>query len=180
MRLLKRTIIQPSQARVIPIGILQSRPFRGVTLEFAIHATSPSGDQELLVSLPATHRPHWSSDASPTFYIKSAYLYSGFTPTAFLVKPPLESCSTPQASVVALRRISSPLIRTKPLTCPFQSDGAGVDILYLPFWRDALPRQGRSWTIIPSGGTSWVCRLTCSSFTRLTFTIGFRLARSEH
>ena len=43
-----------------------------------------------------------------------------------------------------------------PLTCPFPLDGAGVDILDLPFWRDTLPRQGRSWTIIPSGRTSWV------------------------
>ena len=107
------------------------------------------------MSLPVTHLPHWSSDTSPAFHIKSAYLYSGFTPTAFLVKPPLELPSTPQAPVVALRMISPPLIRSL-LTCLFPLDGAGVDILDLPFWRDTLPRQGQSWTIIPSGRTSWV------------------------
>ncbi|KAF9651433.1 hypothetical protein BDM02DRAFT_3091108 [Thelephora ganbajun] len=136
LRLLRCTVIQSSQARVVPIKILQSRPFRGAILEFTIRATSSSGDEGLPVSLPFTHLPHWSSNASPTLCIKSTYLYSGFTPTAFLIKPPLESHSTPQAPVVALH-------------------GAGVDILDLPFWKDALPRQGRSWTIIPSGRTSW-------------------------
>ena len=111
------------------------------------------------MSLPVTHLPHWSSDDSPGFYVKSVYLYSGFTPTAFLVKPPLELRGTPQAPVVALRNVSLSSINTKPLTRPFLLDGAGVDIVDLPFWRDALPRQGRSWTIIPSGKTSWVCAL---------------------
>ena len=106
LRLLRHTIIQSSQVRVIPIEILQSRPFRGTSLEFVVHAASPLGDEELLVSLPIAYRPHWSSDTSPTFYIKSTYLSSGFNPTAFLVKPPLESHGTPQAPVVALRRIS--------------------------------------------------------------------------
>jgi len=49
----------------------------------------------------------------------------------------------------------------------FPSDGAGVDILDLPFWRDALPRQSRSWTIIPSGGTSWVCKNDDVHFVRI-------------
>jgi len=112
LKLLRPTIIQPSQARVIPIGILQSRRFQGTTLEFTIRGTSPSGDEELLVSLPIEHLPHWSSDTSPAFYVKSTYLYSGFTPTAFLVKPPLELRGAPQTPVVALRRPSSPLITT--------------------------------------------------------------------
>jgi len=159
LRLLRHTIIQPSQTRITPIGILQSRPFQGNTIEFTILTTSPSGDEELLVSLPVTHLPHWSSDDSPGFYVKSVYLYSGFTPTTFLVKPPLEPRGTPQAQVVALRKISLPPISTQPLTRLFLLDGAGVDIVDLPFWRDALPRQGRSWTIIPSGKTSWVCTL---------------------
>ena len=107
LRLLRTTIIQPSQARVIPIEILQSRPFRGIVLRFTVRATSPSGDEELLVSLPVAHLRHWSSDTSPTFHIKSTYIYSGFTPTAFLVKPPLELRGTPQTPVVALRRILS-------------------------------------------------------------------------
>ena len=156
LRLLRRTVIQPSQARVIPIGILQSRPFRGIAIDFTIRATSPPGDKELLVSIPVTHLPHWSSDTSAAFHIKSTYLYSGFTPTAFLVKPPLESRGIPQAPVVALRRVASPLPRTWPDDVLFPLDGAGVDIIDLPFWRDALPRQGRSWTIIPLGRTSWV------------------------
>ena len=105
LRLLRRTIIQPSQVRVIPVEILQSRAFQGTTIEFVIRAISPSGEGEILVSLPVTHLSHWSSDTSPTFHIKSTYLYSGFTPTAFLVKPPLELRGIPHAHVVALRKI---------------------------------------------------------------------------
>lgn len=106
LRLLRLTTIWPSQARVIPIEILQSQPFREKTLEFTIHTISSSGDEELTVSLSVAHLPHWSCDASPVFYMKSTYLYSGFTPTAFLVKPPLELGDTPQLPVVALRMIS--------------------------------------------------------------------------
>lgn len=104
LRLLGHTKIQPSQTRVIPVRILQLRLFREKTLEFTINATSTSGDIELPVALPITHLPHWSTDASPTFYVKSTYLYSGFTPTAFLVKPPFELHGVPQVPVVALRR----------------------------------------------------------------------------
>lgn len=116
LRLLKKTTIQPSQSRVIPIEILQSRPFRENVLGFTIRATSLSGDEELSVSLPITHLSHWSSDVSRTFHIKSTYLYSGFTPTAFLVKPPLEFSGISQAPVVALRGIYSLLDKTVPLT----------------------------------------------------------------
>jgi hypothetical protein len=168
LRLLRHTTLQSSQARLIPIMILQSRPFPGNILEFTVRATSPSGDENLLVSLPIMHQPHWSSNASPELYIKSTYLYSGFTPTAFLVKPPLKPYSNPQVPVVALRRISSLFTRSWLLTYLSPLDGAGVDILNLPFWRDALPRQGQSWTIIPSGRTSWVCTMICISPTSLT------------
>lgn len=168
MKLLRRTVIQPSQARVIPIEILQTRLFRERILEFTIRATSTSGDVELSVSLPITHRSHWSTDASPALSIGSTYLYSGFTPTAFLVKPPLEFCATPQVPVVALRKISPPLAGKPPLILLYRSDGAGVDIFNSPFWRDALPRQLHSWTIIPSGRTSWVCVLEHISPVSLT------------
>lgn len=173
LRLLRHTTIQPSQARVVPIEILESSPFRENILEFTIHATSTSGDVELPVSLQITHLPHWSTDASPTFYINSTYLYSGSTPTAFLVKPPLEFCSTPQVPVVALRRISSPLTDISPLTFWHPLDGAGVDIFNSPFWRDALPRQVHSWTIIPSGRTSWVCIMFILLSVPLTLRQGF-------
>jgi hypothetical protein len=112
LRLLRHTTIWPSQVRVIPVEILQSRPFREKSLQFTIHTTSPSGDEaseELAVSLSVTHLPHWSYDASPAFCIKSTYLYSEFTPTAFLVKPPLELSDTSLLPVVALRRTSSML-----------------------------------------------------------------------
>ena len=107
LRLVRLTIIQSSQARVIPIAIHQSRPFRGTSLELIVRTASPSGDGEILLSLPVTQLPHWSSNDSPTSFIKSTYLFSGFTPTAFLVKPPLGSPGTPQAPVVALRKISA-------------------------------------------------------------------------
>lgn len=168
LRLLRHTVVQPSQTRVIPVEILQIRPLRENILEFTIHATSASGDLALPVSLPIRHLPHWSTDASPNCYIKSTYLYSGFTPTAFLVKPPLKFLSTPQVPVVALRRISSFLADTSSLIYWHLSDGAGVDIFHLPFWRDALPRQTHSWTIIPSGRTSWVRRMAFVSPVSLT------------
>lgn len=107
LRLVRRTIIQSSQTRVIPIAVHQSQPFRGASLELIIRAASPSGDGELLLSLPVKQLPHWSSNDSPTSFIKSTYLFSGFTPTAFLVKPPLGSPGTSLAPVVALRKISA-------------------------------------------------------------------------
>lgn len=35
-------------------------------------------------------------------------------------------------------------------------DGAGVDVIEQSFWQEALPPSNRSWTVIPSGRTSWV------------------------
>jgi len=34
-------------------------------------------------------------------------------------------------------------------------DGAGVDISTSPFWLEALPPNNFSWTVVPSGRTSW-------------------------
>lgn len=130
LRLLRNTIIQPSQTRVIPVEILQLQRFRGGVLEFTIHAISTSGDVELPVSLPIVHLPHWSTDASRTFYVKSTHLYSGFTPTAFLVKPPLEHHSTPQVPVAALRRISSLLTCTSPLIFWYQTVLEWIYLIY--------------------------------------------------
>jgi len=36
-----------------------------------------------------------------------------------------------------------------------RTDGAGVDVLKQPFWAEALPRQQRTWIILPSGRTPW-------------------------
>lgn len=36
------------------------------------------------------------------------------------------------------------------------SDGAGVDIFGHDFWVKAMPENPRSWTVIPTGRTSWV------------------------
>ena len=107
LRLLRHTAIQSSQARVIPIAVHQSQPFRGTSLELTVRMASTSGDGELLLSLPVTQLPHWSSKGSPTSFVKSTYLFMGFNPTAFLVKPPLGSPDIPQAPVVALRKISA-------------------------------------------------------------------------
>ena len=35
-------------------------------------------------------------------------------------------------------------------------DGAGVEILAMPFWEQTIPRQPYSWTILPTGKTAWV------------------------
>ena len=37
-----------------------------------------------------------------------------------------------------------------------RTDGAGVDILKQTFWADAMPRQERSWVILPEGRSPWV------------------------
>ena len=41
------------------------------------------------------------------------------------------------------------------------TDGAGVDILAMPFWIQAIPHQKHSWIIAPTGRTAWV-RPVCS------------------
>jgi hypothetical protein len=38
-----------------------------------------------------------------------------------------------------------------------RTDGAGVDIFKQSAWVEALPRQQRSWFILPSGRTPWAC-----------------------
>ncbi len=37
-----------------------------------------------------------------------------------------------------------------------RTDGAGVDIFKQPFWVDGIPRQERSWVILPEGRSPWV------------------------
>ena len=45
-----------------------------------------------------------------------------------------------------------------------------MDIFNQPFWAESLPRQRRSWFILPSGRTPWVCcpmsSLSCYRITR--------------
>jgi len=92
-------------------------------------------------------------------------LLSGL-PIFLQTRPPLDTS-------YSLRRIRLLLSRCQPrrywpcvciftnavlprLTHLLQTDGAGVDVLKQPFWAESLPRQQRSWIIMPSGRTPWV------------------------
>jgi len=97
---------------------------------------------EVSLSLTHTHLAQSldSANVSLNPVIKGSYFFgvSDSIPTNFLVVPPRLS-GKGRTPILALH-------------------GAGVDIFSPPMkslWTQALPRQDRSWVVIPSGRTSW-------------------------
>ncbi|OBZ75861.1 hypothetical protein A0H81_04588 [Grifola frondosa] len=136
---IRETRIAPTQTRIIPIRITQNAPFHGTELQFEIQLVSDS--ESSLVTIPVSihvvHHSQWSPSSSPAAGIKASYFFSSSMPTAFLVTPPEELADGPRPPILALH-------------------GAGVDIFADDFWIRALPRQKRSWVIVPTGRTAWV------------------------
>lgn len=129
------TRIAPSQLRIVPLEISQHGVFHGSSLDIVITATHGSGQEvQIPISLPITQRS--SAEASNHVAFKATYLYGSTMPTAFLAIPPV---TRPQKS-------SPPILVLH---------GAGVDIITQSFWPEALPPNNLSWTVSPSGRTSW-------------------------
>ncbi|KAF9452861.1 hypothetical protein P691DRAFT_721023 [Macrolepiota fuliginosa MF-IS2] len=129
------TRIAPSQLRIIPLTITQDKPFYGNNLLFAVTATHESGQEHHIpISMPVTQlsavQPH------EPVALKATYIFGDAMPTAFLAIPPTNKPRTSHPPILALH-------------------GAGVDIFDQSFWAQSLPRSNLSWTILPSGRTSW-------------------------
>ncbi|PCH38714.1 hypothetical protein WOLCODRAFT_97559 [Wolfiporia cocos MD-104 SS10] len=137
LQLLNATRIAPSQTRIVPIRISQRAAYYASSIELDLHLTSSTTLTTLHVILPVTQLPQWTPSNSPSEGIMASYFFATSMPTAFRVIPPeLPNDGDPHPAVLALH-------------------GAGVDIITMPFWIQALPRQERSWVIAPTGRTAW-------------------------
>ncbi|KZT03565.1 uncharacterized protein LAESUDRAFT_814646 [Laetiporus sulphureus 93-53] len=129
--------IAPTQTRIVPVRITQNASVALIQLSLDLHLVSGGASEILRVTLPVVHHALWNATVYPTDGIKASYFFAATMPTAFIVKPPQElNSGEPHPPVLALH-------------------GAGVDIISMPFWIQALPRQRRSWTIAPTGRTAW-------------------------
>ncbi|KDQ60583.1 hypothetical protein JAAARDRAFT_76873 [Jaapia argillacea MUCL 33604] len=132
---LKKMRLAPTQTRVIPLEISQSKPFTGTELHVDLIVTC--GDSSTVVSATIPIKQHSMWTVSRYSVIKASYFFAESNPTPFLVIPPAQpNDGEPRPPILALH-------------------GAGVDIIEMPFWSEALPRQSHSWVIMPTGRTSW-------------------------
>jgi hypothetical protein len=130
--------IAPTQTRIFPLDVKQQGPVTADELEICLTLQSQSGPIVKSSVFIKLKHVQFSTTTSP---IKSSYLFASDMPTMFYAIPPTEPFS-PEG------KPTPPLLATH---------GAGVDIFATTLWQDALPRQKRSWIVVPSGRTSWVC-----------------------
>ncbi|KAI0048234.1 hypothetical protein FA95DRAFT_1540157 [Auriscalpium vulgare] len=126
----------PGQTRVVALEWVQTSPFHGNIIPLQLFGSNGATSVTVDVELSIHHRSIWTKGDSTA--VKASYLYSDSVPTNFLAMPPEERSggATSRPPILALH-------------------GAGVDILGMPFWEQAIPRQKRSWVIMPTGRTSW-------------------------
>ncbi|KAG7092176.1 hypothetical protein E1B28_008545 [Marasmius oreades] len=138
LKLQKPTRLAPSQTRVIPLNISQSKPFTddAISLELTLSSTNSQSTQiKLQILLPIKQLPQWS--VSNSSLVTGTYFYASHVPTFFVAKSPkFENGRVPRPAVLALH-------------------GAGVDVITQTFWPDALPQKDHSWIVVPTGRTSW-------------------------
>ncbi|KAK7023879.1 transmembrane protein [Favolaschia claudopus] len=138
--LLRPTTLAPSQTRIVPLRIIQTKPFTRPTLGIRLTLTSSSSKNQevtLSASLPIKHLPAWSKGDNLSA-IMGSYFYAQEMPTAYTAFPPLldnVEHQEPQPPILCLH-------------------GAGVDIAQ-SFWIDSLPPQQHSWVVAPAGRTAW-------------------------
>ncbi|RPD65838.1 hypothetical protein L226DRAFT_566346 [Lentinus tigrinus ALCF2SS1-7] len=141
LALLQDTRIAPSQTRIVPLKLTQTKAVLSDRLDFTVQLQSNDSTttEEIRVSIPIRQHARWTSaEATPTA-LKASYFFGTSMPTSFLVSPPAESSA---GSFVP------PILALH---------GAGVDI-FAPeseFWVNAIPQQRHSWVIFPSGRTAW-------------------------
>ncbi|KZT20258.1 hypothetical protein NEOLEDRAFT_1165105 [Neolentinus lepideus HHB14362 ss-1] len=133
--LLRNPRLAPMQTRVVPLKLVQSRPFYGNDIQVAVRFRSNDSVVTLKVALPIKQQVLWTSE---TFQpIKTSYFYMESMPTMFLVIPPKNANDgEPRPPILGLH-------------------GAGLDIFEEPFWAEAIPRQNNSWIVLPTGRTPW-------------------------
>ncbi|KAI0747842.1 hypothetical protein C8Q80DRAFT_1219255 [Daedaleopsis nitida] len=137
LSLVQETRIAPTQTRIVPFRLTQTKPVSAEKIEFTLKLRSGDMTSEILVTIPVQHQAQWTSTEVPSAGIKASYFFSTSMPTLFVVSPPKDpNGDTPSPPILALH-------------------GAGVDVIAMDFWIKALPRQRHSWLITPTGRTAW-------------------------
>ncbi|TFY66824.1 hypothetical protein EVG20_g4262 [Dentipellis fragilis] len=139
VQLVKKLRLAPGQTRIFPLQIHQTAPFDSDTLGIQIDLMSGTVTAQVYIefSISQQSQTQWRQHATPP--IRASYFFAQSMPTVFLVHSPFSPTpygETPKPPILA-------------------THGAGVDIIDQPFWAEALPRQERSWIIMPTGLTSW-------------------------
>ncbi|KAL0578240.1 hypothetical protein V5O48_003735 [Marasmius crinis-equi] len=138
LQLQKSTRLAPSQTRIVPFRVSQTKPFTGtnISFELTLSSTEPENTQKTLsITVPVIQVSQWSSSSASL--INGTYFFASHIPTLFVAKTPkFENDGAPKAPVLALH-------------------GAGVDVVTQTFWPDALPQKNHSWIVTPTGRTSW-------------------------
>ncbi|THH31747.1 hypothetical protein EUX98_g2437 [Antrodiella citrinella] len=135
VQLLKETRLAPSQTRILPLRLIQTGVFKGPTIQFELTAASSHSTTTIPITLTVNHHSQWRTDAFS--YLTATFFFATSMPTAFIVIPPIHKNE---------KRILPPVLALH---------GAGVDVINMPFFAEALPRQKRSWVVIPAGRTAW-------------------------
>ncbi|KAI0340686.1 hypothetical protein BDW22DRAFT_1360117 [Trametopsis cervina] len=132
--LLEEIRIAPGQTRIVPVVISQEEMYTEESLELVVVLQSPSGTQEVSISLKLKHIFEWDeTDYQP---IVSTYFFATSTPTAFVSIPPKAHAGGIKPPILFLH-------------------GAGVNVVATPTWGCEVPRQSHSWIILPTGRTEW-------------------------
>ncbi|CDO76522.1 hypothetical protein BN946_scf184750.g2 [Trametes cinnabarina] len=88
LELLHQTRLAPTQTRVIPIKLTQTRPIALEMLRFTLEVVSENATTSLDIALPVRQRERWMQPGEPGAGIKASYFWGGAVPTAFLVTAP--------------------------------------------------------------------------------------------
>ncbi|KAI0362755.1 hypothetical protein OH77DRAFT_1389445 [Trametes cingulata] len=138
LELLEPTRLAPTQTRIVPLKLTQTRRVDMEKFTFTLTIRSDDATATIDVVLPIWNQDFWAAtDHHERAYVKTTYFFRTSTPTAFLAAPPNEpNDGPPKPPVLALH-------------------GAGVDLFESDFWIQAIPRQQHSWIITPTGRTPW-------------------------
>ncbi|KAA1474811.1 alpha/beta-hydrolase, partial [Dentipellis sp. KUC8613] len=139
VELVNKSRLAPGQTRILPLRIHQTAPFDRDTLGIQLDLVSGAVTAQVFIdfNIYQQSQSQWREHATPP--IRASYFFAESMPTIFLVHSPFSQ--TPYGETP-----KPPLLATH---------GAGVDIIEQSFWAEALPRQERSWIIMPTGLTSW-------------------------
>lgn len=171
-------LLAPTQTRIVPVQILQTKPIKSNELLLDITAVCNGSSIIINVTIPIKHHPNWHVSNTA---IKASYFFARSMATSFLVHSPTHhNDGKPKPPILALRE-SNIIASPECIENSFLLDGAGVNILNQSFWPESLRRQKHSWVVMPTGRTSWVSAFSeyayYQRFSEKTHQ-GARLARS--
>lgn len=157
--------LAPTQTRILSLKLTQAHPLPSFTsaipLRITLVSVSSTDKTVVEVELPVKHV---RVEGEGLEKVKASYLYAGSMPSEFVVLPPVEKTEDLKPVVLGLRRSFTqpaslfvlPRWSIDADSSRMHSDGAGVDVISMPFWAEAIPKQKYSWVVLPTGRTAWV------------------------